>query len=276
MDLTTHVRKRAVLPALKADSREDALRELSHALLSGKNKGLRESVLEQVIAREDLDSTALGPGIALPHARVADLEDLVCAIGVSEDGVDFKASDDRRAHVVFLLLYPPHKQSVYLNFVAGLVRALHGSDRMQAMQDAEDSAGILEVLREGVDEVLEAEEVVVGNGGGVRDLHVEGLAGAELFLLARLELCDDMLSVAKRGKVALQRRLDGIRSLVSERMLQHYDRLRQRGGPALVTFEGGVCQGCSVKLPSRQAQDVCRDTNTVATCGHCQRFLYPI
>lgn len=276
MDLTKHVPKRAVLPTLKATSKVEVLRELSDALLSGKHKSLRSPVLEQVVSRESLESTALGHGIALPHARVQGLDDLICGIGVSKKGVDFRAVDQGKVHLVFLMLYPPNKQSVYLNFVAGVVRALHASDRVDAIREAGSAASMLEVLGTGAGETIEAEKAAVGSKAGIKALDADGIAGAELFLLARLELYGDMLAGAKKGKTELKRRLEDIRALVSRRVLQHYDRLRKRGGPALVTFEGGVCQGCSVKLPSQQAQRIRKETKTVATCGHCHRFLYPI
>lgn len=276
MDLTKHLPKRGVLPALKATSKVDVLREMSEALLSGKNKSLRGPVLEQIVSRESLESTALGHGIALPHARVQGLDDLVCAMAVSKKGVDFRAVDDRKVHLVFLMLYPPTKQSAYLNFVAGVVRALHDSDRAEEIIEAGDAAKMLDVLGQGAGEILEAEKAAVGKKAGIESLDADGIAGAELFLLARLELYNDMLEGAKKGKTELKRRLEDIRALVSRRVLGHYDRLRKRGGPALVTFEGGVCQGCSVKLPSQQAQRIHKETKTIATCGHCHRFLYPI
>lgn len=276
MDLTKHLPKRAVLPTLKATTKVEVLREMSEALLSGKNKPLRGPVLEQIVSRESLESTALGHGIALPHARVAGLDDLICAMAVSKKGVDFRAVDDAKVHLVFLMLYPPSKQSAYLNFVSGVIRALHDSDRAEEIVEAGDAVKMLDVLGQGAGEILEAEKAAVGKKAGIESLDADGIAGAELFLLARLELYGDMLDGAKKGKTELKRRLEDIRALVSKRVLQHYDRLRKRGSPALVTFEGGVCQGCSVKLPSQQAQRIRKETKTVATCGHCHRFLYPI
>ena len=260
MDLTKHVPKRAVLPKLKATTKVEVLREMSEALLSGKNKPLRGSVLEQVVSRESLESTALGHGIALPHARVQGLDDLICAMAVSEKGVDFRAVDHGKVHLVFLMLYPPNKQSVYLNFVSGIIRALHGSERAEEIIEADDVATMLDILGKGAGEVIAAEKAAVGKKAGIESLDADGIAGAELFLLARLELYGDMLEGAKKGKTELKRRLEDIRALVSRRVLQHYDRLRKRGSPALVTFEGGVCQGCSVKLPSQQAQRIRKRT----------------
>ncbi len=276
MELTKHLPKRAVLPALKATTKVEVLREMSEALLSGKNKSLRGPVLEQVVSRESLESTALGHGIALPHARVTGLDDLVCAMAVSKKGIDFRAVDDRRVHLIFLMIYPATRQSAYLNFVAGVIRALHESDRVEQIIEAGDAASMLEILNTGVGETLAAEKAAVGKKAGIESLDADGIPGAELFLLARLDLYNEMLDGAKRGKTELTRRLEDIRALVSRRVLQHYDRLRKRGGPALVTFEGGVCQGCSMKLPSQQAQRIRKETKTIATCGHCHRFLYPI
>ena len=167
MELIKHLPKRAVLPTLKATTKVDVLREMSEALLSGKNKSLRGSVLEQIVSRESLESTALGHGIALPHARVAGLDDLVCAMAVSKKGVDFRAVDDRRVHLVFLMLYPPTKQSAYLNFVAGVVRALHESDRVQQLIDAGDAESMLEVLGAGAGETQAAVTAAMGKKAGI-------------------------------------------------------------------------------------------------------------
>jgi len=276
MDLTKHVPKRAVLPALKATTKVDVLREMCEALLSGRNKSLRGPVLEQIVSRESLESTALGHGIALPHARVQGLDDLLCAMAVSKKGVDFRAVDHGKVHLIFLMLYPASKQSVYLNFVAGVVRALHGTDRANEIREAGDPAKMLAVLKTGAGETIAAEKAAVVKKAGIAALDADGIAGAELFLIARLELYGDMLDGAKKGKTELKRRVEDIRALLNRRVLQHYDRLKKRRGPALVTFEGGVCQGCSVKLPSQQAQRIRKETKTVATCGHCHRFLYPI
>lgn len=276
MDLTKHVPKKAILPALKATTKVEVLREMSEALLAGKLKSLRGPVLEQIVSRESLESTALGRGIALPHARTQGLDDLICGIGVSKKGVDFRAVDQGKVHLVFLTLYPPAKQSVYLNFVAGVVRALHGTDRVREMREAGDAKAVLDVLGRGVGETMAAEKAAVRKKAGIGVLDGDGIAGAELFLLARLELYGDMLEGATKGKAELQRRMEGIRALVSRRVLNHYDRLKRRPGPALATCEGGVCQGCLMKLPSQQAQRLLKETKTVATCGHCHRFLYPI
>ncbi|MBM4267545.1 MAG: hypothetical protein FJ144_13175 [Deltaproteobacteria bacterium] len=276
MELTKHVPKRAIRPTLVATGKVDVLRELVDALLTGEEEELRVPVLEQVVSRESLESTALGHGIALPHARVRGLDDLVCAIGVSKKGIDFRAVDQAKVHIVVLMLYPPSKQSVYLNFVAGVVRALHRPERAKAVRDAGDAAGILSVFEEAAHETHHAERAAVGEKAGVEKLEADGIAGTELFLLARLELYRDMMDGSARGKAEIERRVADIRSLVSKRVLAHYDRLCRRGGAALVTVEGGICQGCLVKLPSQLAQKIRKETDTVATCGHCNRFLYPL
>jgi PTS system nitrogen regulatory IIA component len=276
MELTKYVLKRSILPSLKSTTKVEVLREMSEAILTGKKKALRPVALEQILGRESLESTALGHGIAFPHGRIAELDDLLCAVGISRKGVDFRSVDSEKVHLVFMMLYPPHRHAAYMNFVAGVVRALLDEDRAEALRDAGDAAAVLEILGEGGGEAVEAENKARTTKAGVEALDTDGLAAAELQLLNRLELYGDMLVGARQGKKELQRRCEELRALVSRRVLSHYDRLKKRGGPALVTFEGGVCQGCQVRLPSQQAQRVLRDMRTVATCGHCHRFLYPI
>src|SRR5262245_58608420 len=93
MQPSRYVQSQAILPSLSARTRSDALSELVDALLKGKASNLRATVLDQVVSRESLESTAIGRGIAVPHARVRELDDLICAIGVSKKGLEFKAID---------------------------------------------------------------------------------------------------------------------------------------------------------------------------------------
>jgi predicted nucleic acid-binding Zn-ribbon protein len=108
------------------------------------------------------------------------------------------------------------------------------------------------------------------------DVNLENIkdAHADLLLLARLQLCQEMLDAAKTGKKQIKDRIESIRSLIDPRILKHYDRLMRSRAPALVPVEGDTCQGCFMKLPSQFAQKVRQDGDHIHTCNNCSRFIY--
>ena len=99
-------------------------------------------------------------------------------------------------------------------------------------------------------------------------------AHADLILLARMQLYQEMLDGARSGKTEIRQRIEKIRSLVDPRLLKHYDRLMRGQPPALVPVEGDTCQGCFMKLPSKFAQQVRQDAAHIHTCSNCSRFIY--
>src|SRR5690606_22373273 len=101
-------------------------------------------------------------------------------------------------------------------------------------------------------------------------------AHADLILLARLQLCQEMLAAAKTGKAQIRQRIDNIRSLIDERVLSHYDRVMKVRPPALVPVEGDTCQGCFMRLPSKFVQEVRQDPEHIHTCMNCRRYIYVV
>lgn len=108
--------------------------------------------LDQIIARETTESTGIGQGIAVPHARVSGLKTLMCAVGRSTVGIDFMAVDRKPVHLVFLICYPPTQQTTYLNFIATIARMLREPrppERVAARAETADEIyGVLEEMSE--------------------------------------------------------------------------------------------------------------------------------
>ncbi|MDQ1256068.1 MAG: uncharacterized protein QG656_664, partial [Candidatus Hydrogenedentes bacterium] len=101
-------------------------------------------------------------------------------------------------------------------------------------------------------------------------------AHADLILLARMQMYQEMLDSSRTGKTQIKKRIETIRGLVEPRILKHYDRLMASRAPALVAVEGDTCQGCFMKLPSKVAQQVRQDTDHIHTCSNCSRYIYVV
>ncbi|MBM3290340.1 MAG: hypothetical protein FJY92_09330, partial [Candidatus Hydrogenedentes bacterium] len=102
---------------LRAEDMRGAVRELSAAVAPA--AGLDPVLLaDSVWEREEAASTALGNGVAVPHARMADARVFCAGAGVSRGGIDFNAPDGKPAHVVFLLVSPEQDDGAQLEILA--------------------------------------------------------------------------------------------------------------------------------------------------------------
>jgi hypothetical protein len=186
------------------------------------------------------------------------------------------AIDHKPVHLIFLILYSPAQQTMYINFVASLMRLLRNSEYMQAIMTAKTGDEIFGVLDSGSKLLVEnhaAPSPKVSADPAIakaRDAH------AGLVLLARLQLYQEMLEGSRVGKGELRERIEKTRALVDPRILKHYDRLMQGRPPAVVPVEGDTCQGCYMKLPSKSAQQVRQDVTHIHTCSNCSRFIYVV
>jgi mannitol/fructose-specific phosphotransferase system IIA component (Ntr-type) len=136
MLLTKFIASSCIEPDLKAGNKAGALRALTKMLFRRRRLEGETAVLNQILSRESIESTGIGRGIAVPHARAAGLEDLVCAVGRVSGGLDFNAVDKQPVHLIFLICYPPARQTTYLNFIASVAKLLRGDDALQAILDA--------------------------------------------------------------------------------------------------------------------------------------------
>lgn len=115
---------RFFLRTLKASTPREAIGEM--VLPAAQGLGLDPLTLEAAVwKREQALSTGIGKGIAIPHARIDGLRHSVVVVGISQQGIDFDAPDDKLAHILFLILTPtsdPGSQLVIVSEIAGIFR----------------------------------------------------------------------------------------------------------------------------------------------------------
>ena len=141
MTITDLVAPEAILPALKVNSKKQALQELAAraASLTGQNE---RSVFEVLLQREKLGTTAVGYGVAIPHGKLPKLEKLFGLFARLERPIDFEAMDGQPVDLIFLLLAPEGAGADHLKALARISRLLRdkaicdklrGTDRADAL-----------------------------------------------------------------------------------------------------------------------------------------------
>jgi len=116
----------AIRAELVADDKESVIRELVESLVKAGRIGAedRDDIVRAIIKREELGSTGIGRGVAVPHTKHPSVERLVGTVGISHDGVDFDSLDGEKVQLLFLLVSPPDRPGDHLRALENISRQL--------------------------------------------------------------------------------------------------------------------------------------------------------
>ncbi|NWH05328.1 PTS sugar transporter subunit IIA [Desulfobacter latus] len=113
----------AIIADLKADNKAEIIKELSQAVapVAGADT---EDVAAVLMERENLGSTGIGGGIAIPHGKLETVKSIAVGFGRSIKGIEFDSLDNRPVHLFFLLLTPEHSTGGHLKVLAQISKLL--------------------------------------------------------------------------------------------------------------------------------------------------------
>jgi nitrogen PTS system EIIA component len=145
MPLADLVAPNAILPALKANGKKQALQELAAkaADLTGQNQ---RAIFEVLLQREKLGSTGVGNGIAIPHGKLPKLNKLFGLFARLDRAVDFEALDGQPVDLIFVLLAPEGAGADHLRALARIARLLRDRDIASKLRDSRNAEAIYAVL----------------------------------------------------------------------------------------------------------------------------------
>jgi PTS system nitrogen regulatory IIA component len=139
----------AIEPDMKSTTKEDAIKELVALLKKAGSIAEEDSVARIVLEREELGTTGIGEGIAVPHGKSDAVDKLVAAFGRSEKGIDFGSIDNQPVHLLFLLVAPSDSAGPHLMALARISRLLKNKEFRKELMNARDRSEILKMCREG-------------------------------------------------------------------------------------------------------------------------------
>ncbi len=153
MNLSDLLTERLIAPDLKADGKLALLDELAH-LIARNHEGVNpEAVTRALLDRERIMSTAVGHGVAIPHAKTSAVDQIVGCLGLHRAGVDFDAEDGSKTHVFFTLLAPVKSSEGHLEVLAQIARLCHHQGFLTRLQDCQTSAEMYQLIRDVESEV---------------------------------------------------------------------------------------------------------------------------
>ncbi len=148
MKILDFLPEQCIVPSLQAETKEQVLVELVQALSVINPSIDKKALVKTLIERENLGSTGIGGGIAIPHGKVEGLENLAAVFGKSDRGVDFSSMDDKAVHLFFLLVAPKNSAGDHLTALARISRLFKDSVLKSSLLKARSADEIYRLIEE--------------------------------------------------------------------------------------------------------------------------------
>lgn len=133
---------------LKSQTKKEVLKEMVKLLASNQKMKNPEKVLKTLQDREELGSTGIGQGVAIPHGKSEDLEEIQMAVGISRKGIEFDALDGEPVHLFFLLIAPQNSTGTHLKILAKISRLLKDKFFRQALRESKSPEEVLKQIQD--------------------------------------------------------------------------------------------------------------------------------
>ncbi|HBT77579.1 MAG TPA: PTS fructose transporter subunit IIA [Planctomycetaceae bacterium] len=156
MKFADFILPQAVRAEVKATDKLDVIREMAESLrdAGGIKNDEFEGIFKAIVKREELGSTGIGRGIAVPHTKHVSVEKLVGTVAVSHEGVDFDSLDREKVYLFFLIVSPLDHPSEHLRALEHITRQLKDDVFCKFLKQAKTQDDILTLLKEADDNVF--------------------------------------------------------------------------------------------------------------------------
>jgi len=133
---------------LKAKNKKEVIEELVDLLVAGGQVSDKKKMVQILLEREELGSTGIGQGIAIPHGKSDAVKELTAAFGLSRSGVAFEALDGEPVFIFFLLVAPEGTAGAHLKALARISGLLKDKYIRKKLMSAQNTADVVKIIQE--------------------------------------------------------------------------------------------------------------------------------
>ncbi|MFC1737812.1 PTS sugar transporter subunit IIA [Planctomycetota bacterium] len=146
MLLTQIVRPACIKVPLQAADKESAILELVDLLDTNGQLPDKQAALDAVLTREKTRSTGIGSGIAIPHGKCKEVKELVMAIGITEEPIDFASVDSKPVKIIILLVSPTDQTGPHIQALASISKLMLDDKFKQSIEQATSADELYELM----------------------------------------------------------------------------------------------------------------------------------
>ena len=148
MKIVDLIKRDMVVPALEATDKRGILEELAAYMSAHHTRIERASLAKVLIEREQLDSTAIGEGVAIPHGKLGAVGEIVACLGRARNGVEFDSMDGQPTYLYFVLVAPESSTGAHLKALARISRVFKDPEFRRRLLAAPDGETMYHVVAE--------------------------------------------------------------------------------------------------------------------------------
>jgi PTS system nitrogen regulatory IIA component len=137
-----------VIPTLASREKNAVLREVADGLASAHPPLDKNRVLQVLLDRERISTTAIGEGVAIPHGKLPDVDHVIGVFARSAEGIDFASLDGARTHLFFVLIAPENAAADHLKALARISRLLKDEVFRRRLMEAKTRQEIFQTIAE--------------------------------------------------------------------------------------------------------------------------------
>ena len=137
----------SIVADLQASDKIEALEILVEAMTRS-NEINKQDILNVLLEREELGSTGIGDGIAIPHGKSPEITQIISGFGLSKQGIEFDSLDGKPAHLFFLLVAPENSPGTHLKVLARISRMLKNVNFREKLLEANSQHEIYQIISE--------------------------------------------------------------------------------------------------------------------------------
>jgi PTS system nitrogen regulatory IIA component len=148
MKIVDLIKRDMVVPALQATEKRAILEELAGYMASRHPRIDRAHLAKVLIEREQLASTAIGEGVAIPHGKLTTVGEIVACLGRAQAGVEFDSMDGQPTYLFFVLVAPDSSTGAHLKALARISRVFKDPEFRRRLLAAPDGDAMYSVVAE--------------------------------------------------------------------------------------------------------------------------------
>jgi PTS system nitrogen regulatory IIA component len=146
--ITDFLSVQSVIPALAGRDKKEVLQEMADWLASTHKSLDKKIVLQILLEREKINTTAIGEGVAIPHGKLPGVDRVMGVFARSLDGVDFASLDGGRTHLFFVLIAPENAAADHLKALARISRLLKDENFRRRLMEGKTSQDLYRIIAE--------------------------------------------------------------------------------------------------------------------------------
>jgi len=148
MKIVELIKRDMIVPALVAYEKKAILEELATHIAKTVTRIDQASLVRVLVDREQLASTAIGEGVAIPHGKLSSVSEIVACLGRAPTGVDFDSMDGQPTYLFFVLVAPENSTGAHLKALARISRVFKDTEFRRRLLSAEDADAMYRVIAE--------------------------------------------------------------------------------------------------------------------------------